>query len=93
MPSGPAAAQDLYDEATIRTFELTFPQSNWWQLLTQNYASKTYIKADLKVDGITYADVGVRYRGNSSYNAVAGPKKPFKIAMDAFTPDRKLLRR
>ena len=82
---------DLYDVDTVRTLELTFSQSNWWQQLTNNYSSKTYIKAELKVDSITYKDVGVRFRGNSSYKAIGGSqKKPFKISMDAFVPGQDL---
>ena len=84
MLAASAASQDLYDETVLRTLELTFKQTNWQTQLTNNYVSKTYIKADLKVDGKTYKDVGVRYRGNSSYKAVRSIKKPFKIKFDAF---------
>ena len=86
-----STAQELYDENVVRTLDLTFKQSNWWQLLTQNYSSKTYIRADLKVDGLTFKDVGVRFRGNSSYKAIgASQKKPFKIKLDQFVPSNEL---
>lgn len=86
-----AQQPDLYDVDTVRTLELTFHQSNWWQQLTNNYSSKTYIKADLKVGSVTYKDVGVRFRGNSSYKAIgSSQKKPFKISMDAFVPGQEL---
>ena len=82
---------DLFAENTVRTLELQFVQGNWFNLLTSNYAGKTYIKADLKVDGITYKDVGVRFRGNSSYKAVTWTeKKPFKISLDQFVPGQAL---
>ena len=78
------AQKGLYDETILRTLELTFKQSNWQTQLTNNYVSKTYIKADLKVGGMVFKDIGVRYRGNSSYKAVRSIKKPFKIKLDAF---------
>src|SRR4051794_4038062 len=39
-----------------------------------------YVKGDFEFDGTTWADVGVRFKGNSSY-AMAGQtvKKPFKV--------------
>ena len=61
-----ARTQDLYDEATVRDIELTFSQGNWWDLLYQNKPTETYIEADMVVDGVTYPQVGVRFKGNSS---------------------------
>jgi len=93
LASGPAAAQsvpDVYDETVLRTLEITFHQANWQSQLTFNRASKAYIKADLKVDGKVYKDVGVRYRGNSSYKAVTSIKKPFKIKFNQFVAGQDL---
>lgn len=71
-----AQAQDLYDPATLRTFNLVFHDANWLTLLRQNYASETNILADLTVGGVTYPSVGVRIRGNTSYTALpAGSDK------------------
>lgn len=91
--AGQATAQsvaDVYDESVLRTLEITFHQANWQTQLTQNKAAKTYIKADLRVNGQVYKDVGVRYRGNSSYNAVTGIKKPFKIKLNEFVAGQDL---
>ena len=67
--TSPTTAQTpgLYDLDTVREMRLYFQQTNYWQLLLNNYSSKTEIEADLKVDGITYKRVGVRFRGNTSY--------------------------
>ena len=81
-----AQQPDLYDETVLRTFKLTFSQSDWWNQLTNNAASKTEIAADLVVDGKAYQGVGVRFKGNSSYR-VPGKKKPFKIVVDFTDPD------
>jgi hypothetical protein len=85
-------SQDLYEETAFREIELKFAQPNYWQLLLQNYASKTYIKADLVFMGKTYKNVGVRFRGNSSYKAIGtSQKKPFRISMDQYVPGQRLL--
>lgn len=89
--SGAASGQtaDLYDENTLRTLEISFQDPKWFTTLSKSFPSTTYFKADLKVDGFTYRDVGVRFRGNTSYRA-AVKKKPFKISLDAFIPGQKL---
>jgi hypothetical protein len=38
----PAQDPDLYDVTTIRTFELTFQQHDWFDRLTQNYSNGAY---------------------------------------------------
>lgn len=86
------SAQDLYDTAVLRTLELTFAQSNWYQLLEQNYQTGAELAADLTVGGVTYHGVGVHFRGQSSYLSIGtSQKKPFGISMDAFVPGQRLL--
>ncbi|MAG57622.1 MAG: hypothetical protein CMJ83_15120 [Planctomycetes bacterium] len=91
--SGSAAqTPDLYDETVLRTLELTFPQSNWYQLLQANYGTGVELEGDLTVDGVTYPSVGVRFRGYSSYSFIgSSQKKPFNISMNAFLPGQRLL--
>lgn len=88
-----AQTPGLYDLDTVREFRLYFSQSNYWTQMRNNYASKTNIAADLKVDGVTYANVGVRFRGNTSYRRIpAGSEKfGFNIETDFTDPDQKLL--
>jgi len=84
-------APDLYDETVLRTLELTFQQSDWYQQLQANYSSQTDLMADLEVNGVVYPSVGVRFRGYSSYNSIgSSQKKPFNISLDAFVPGQRL---
>jgi len=85
-----AQSQDLYDETIVRDIELTFHQTGWWNLLYQNMASETCIEADMVVDGISYPQVGVRFKGNSSASVWPAEKMPFKIKTDEFVADQKL---
>lgn len=88
-----ATAQDFYDPATLRTVNLQFHDTNWLTLLRQNYASETNILADLTVDGVTYPNVGVRIRGNTSYTALPGGSEKFslKVETDFVDPEQEIL--
>jgi len=83
----------LYDSAVIRTLHLAFPQENFWSLLQSNYASKTEIPATLTVDGTAYPNVGVRFKGSSSYEEVikTSRKVPFNISLQFAENNPKLM--
>jgi len=92
-PSASAGDADLYDPTVLRTVNLQFHDANWWTLLQQNYASQTNILADLTMDGVTYPNVGVRFRGNTSYTALppGSQKASFNIEMDFVEAGQSLL--
>lgn len=82
----------LYDSALIRNVYLQFPQTNFWNALVSNYASQTEIQAAMTVDGVLYDSVGVRLRGNTSYQSTGqSQKKSFKISLDYANPDRRIM--
>lgn len=81
----------LYDEAVVRTYELWFSQSNYWQLLTANYTTHTDIPATLIVEGDTFPEVGVRFKGQTSYSqSGSSQKKSFNITLDYVNPEQSL---
>ncbi|HBF23456.1 MAG TPA: hypothetical protein DDW23_06545 [Planctomycetes bacterium] len=80
----PLSAQDFYDEAVLREVRLDFQQSNWWSLLEGNYGTGIDIPADMTVDGVTYSDVGVRFKGNTSFTRPNTEKKSFNITTNSF---------
>jgi len=84
-------AQDFYDETVLRTLQLEFSQADWWSQLEANYATDENILATLIVDEQVYADVGVRFRGNTSYQRVNSEKKPFNIEIDYTYEDQRLM--
>jgi len=88
----PAAREDFYDETVLRTLELEFSQSDWWNQLEANYQTKENIIAALTADGVTYEGVGVRFRGNTSYMMVGNSqKKSFNIEIDYTIEDQRLM--
>lgn len=78
-------AQDFYDLNTIQTIQITFAESNWDQLLDNEYASSgDYILAQqVTINGVVFDSVGVKYKGNSTYNSNQN-KNPFHIELDTY---------
>lgn len=77
-------AQSFYDLSTIQTIEIYFNQSNWDAILDAAEPSGSYTMADsIIINGTTYDSVGVKYKGNSSYNANQA-KNPFHIELDTY---------
>jgi hypothetical protein len=76
------SADGFYDIGTVHTIQLVFTQSNWDTLLDQLYAAgEDRLLGTAIIDGVTYDSVGVRYKGNSSYDANR-VKNPFNIKLD-----------
>jgi hypothetical protein len=61
----------LYDINTIQKLEIYFSQSNWdYMMDTSKAGAQGYIMADwIKINGVQLDSVGVKYKGNSSYDA------------------------
>ncbi len=73
----------LYDPSTIRTFFLELPLEAWESELEDFYRTDVLVPATLQVDGDTYPDVGVSFRGNSSFFTVRrGQKRSINLVMD-----------
>ena len=75
----------LYDIGQIQQIEITFSQANWdYQLDTAKAGADGYILASqVKVNGVVFDSVGVKYKGNSSYSATSN-KNPFNLSLDEF---------
>lgn len=77
--------QTFYDLNTIQKIEVNFTQSNWDYLLdTAKIGSEGYLLAQwVKINGIQFDSVGVKYKGNSSYDS-SSTKNPIHIGLDKF---------
>ncbi|WP_407556827.1 CotH kinase family protein [Winogradskyella sp. 4-2091] len=78
-------SQELYDINTIQTIEIQFAQSNWDALLDAEKAGdNNYTEAlSVTINGTVYNQVGVKYKGNSSYSSNQA-KNPFHIELDTY---------
>ena len=78
---------NIFATDQIIDVQLNFSQTGYWDSLVLNYATTTYMKADLVLTDITgtytFNDVGVRLKGNSSYNH-PNDKKSIKIDFNEY---------
>lgn len=76
-------AQDLYDINNVTVIELTFDDPNWDQTMDTYYSNNMdeRLIASCTVNGIPYDSVGVKYKGNSTYNP-NNDKNPLNIKLD-----------
>ena len=82
LASAPEGSPPLYDAHTLRTLHLRFHHEDWYEQMSAFYRTDIEVPADLIVDGHVYPDVGVHFRGTSSYFTVNSEKKSFNIAVD-----------
>ena len=82
LTSAPEDAPSLYDAHTLRTIHLRFHHDNWYEQMNAFYRTDIEVPAELIVDGKVYPEVGVHFRGTSSYFTVESEKKSFNIAVD-----------
>jgi hypothetical protein len=73
---------NFYDPYTIEDIRIYFASANWDATLDAAVINETYTIADsVVINGQVFTQVGVKYKGNSSYNANR-PKNPFHIKLD-----------
>lgn len=79
------AQASLYDLNTIQKIEIFFSQPNWdYMMDTAKHGADGYIHADwVKVNGVHFDTVGVKYKGSSSYDSTR-LKNPLHIELDHF---------
>lgn len=77
----------------VHEIRLRFTQTDFWEQLTKNYEENDdvpYIEASLTWGPFSYSRVGVRFKGNSSYNGATTKKKPFRIKLNEFVKGQKI---
>ena len=73
----------VYDEKVYRTFFLEFEGADWEAELEAFNNTDVEVPAQITIDGTRYRDVGVHFRGNSSYFMVpTGQKRSLNLAFD-----------
>ncbi len=89
---GPAVSQQnvatysdksLYDTSVLRTVFIEFENDDWEIELEDFHGTDIEVAAKLTVDGKTYSNVGIKFRGASSYGHVSrGSKRSFNVSLD-----------
>jgi spore coat protein CotH len=81
----------LYDTGVLRTIFLEFENSDWEAELQDFHGTDVDVPATLTVDGKKYTNVGVRFRGMSSYMMVpAGYKRSLNVSLNLADPEQRL---
>jgi spore coat protein CotH len=73
----------LYDNSILRTFFVDFEADDWEAEMAAFYRTDVEIPANLTIDGKTCENVGIRFRGNSSFFSLSdGQKRSLNITVD-----------
>ncbi|MGE5191156.1 MAG: CotH kinase family protein [Deltaproteobacteria bacterium] len=81
----------LYDPGVLRTLFFEFENADWEAELADFRNTDVEVPATLIVDGKTYLNVGVHFRGMSSYMMVpAGSKRSLNVSVDFADPKQRL---
>ena len=84
----------LFNDTIVHEIHIQFDQPKYWDSLvhykTQEnlIEKKTYLKADVIIDGKNSYNVGVKIKGESSYKHYPSKKKSLKINFDKFVKDQ-----
>jgi hypothetical protein len=86
------ATVGFYAPNALRTLFIAFDSPEWEAELEDFYHTDVEVPATVRVDGIVYRNVGVRFRGNSSYMMVPrGSKRSLNLSLDATERSQSLL--
>lgn len=81
----------LYEPTVLRTIFLEFESDDWEAELEDFYNTDVDVPATLVVDGRRYENVGVHFRGMSSYGTVpTGYKRSLNISLDLVDAQQRL---
>ncbi len=84
-------AVPLYDLGTLRTVFLEFEAPDWEKELMDFHGTDVEVPAKFTVDGKTYENVGVHFRGMSSFMMVGeGRKHSLNLSVDFVHDDQRL---
>ena len=82
---------ELYDRQVLRTLFLEFENADWEKELEAFKSTDVEVPATMTVDGKVYPNVGVSFRGASSYFSIpTGLKRSFNLSIDLVDKDQRL---
>jgi spore coat protein CotH len=83
---------ELYDPKILRTIFINFEdKENWEAELADFKNTDVEVPAEIIVDGQTYPNVGLKFRGNSSFQMTpATYKRSLNLSMDLVNADQRL---
>lgn len=85
VPAAEAGGDVVFDGIQVHTINVQFTQPAYWDSLVYYYNQglEHYMPATVTLDGVALDSVGVRLKGNASYNH-PNNKKPFRLSFDEY---------
>lgn len=84
--------EPLYDPGVLRTLFIDFGYPDWEAELETFNDTDVEVPATITVDGKAYPDVGIHFRGNTSYrNVPSGRKRGLNLSFNHVDDDQRLL--
>ncbi len=78
-----AAGDSIFNSSAIHEIRFYFSQAKWYDSLITYKPLDKKMKGNVKIDGVLYPNVGVQFKGNSSFNNPS-KKKSWKIDFNEF---------
>lgn len=78
-----ADGDSLWAANFIHDIYFTFSQTSYWDSLIATHANDSYMECDMTLDGRVMPSVGIKTKGNSSFNNPSN-KKSFKIDLNLY---------
>lgn len=73
----------LFNENTLMEFNILVDEDDWQELL-DNALAEEYIPVDVQINGVTFKEVGLRAKGNSSLSGVTNDRYSLKVEFDHY---------
>ena len=86
-------ADSFFDDSYVHEIRIYFTDSDWYSTLYDSHDTDPddpYFSTRFEYDGIVLDPVGVRFKGNSSFN-ISGVKKSFKFDFNEYNDDTRFM--
>ena len=84
--------EETFDQFSVIDISITISQEDWTDMM-ENPLSEEYKQCDVTINGVTYSDVAIRTKGNTSLNQVASRdsnRYSFKIEFDHYDNNKSM---
>lgn len=84
--------EETFDQFSVIDISITISQEDWTDMMG-NPLSEEYKQCDVTINGVTYSDVAIRTKGNTSLNQVASRdsnRYSFKIEFDHYDNNKSM---
>lgn len=73
-----------FNSLRILDIQINFWQPNFWDSLLATHSNDTTMVCNVNIEGTQLDSVGIKIKGNSSFNSYPGNKKSLKIEFDQY---------